>query len=84
MKQKLNEIIRERVLILDGAMGTRIQAYGLTEDDFRGTRFASSTILYRGNNDMLSLTRPDVILDIHRHYLQAGADIITTNTFSSQ
>ena len=71
-------------MILDGAMGTRIQAYGLTEDDFRGTRFVGGTIQYRGNNDMLSLTRPDVIADIHRRYLQAGADIITTNTFSSQ
>ncbi|SEN29925.1 methionine synthase (B12-dependent) [Prevotella sp. ne3005] len=80
----LNEIIRERILILDGAMGTKIQTYGLTEEDFRGDRFAHFTGQMKGNNDVLSLTRPDVIADIHRLYLEAGADIIATNTFSSQ
>ena len=80
----LNDIIKERILILDGAMGTKIQTYGLTEEDFRGDRFAHFTGQMKGNNDVLSLTRPDVIADIHRQYLEAGADIIATNTFSSQ
>ena len=80
----LNDIIRERILILDGAMGTKIQTYGLTEEDFRGDRFADFIGQMKGNNDVLSLTRPDVIADIHRQYLEAGADIIATNTFSSQ
>lgn len=71
-------------MILDGAMGTMVQGYGLSEDDFRGERFKDATGQMKGNNDMLSLTRPDVILDIHRRYLKAGADIIETNTFSSQ
>ena len=65
-------------------MGTKIQTYGLTEEDFRGDRFADFIGQMKGNNDVLSLTRPDVILDIHRQYLEAGADIIATNTFSSQ
>ena len=65
-------------------MGTMIQSYGLTEEDFRGERFADSDIQMKGNNDILNITRPDVILDIHRRYLRAGADIISTNTFSSQ
>ena len=80
----LDDIIKERILILDGAMGTKIQTYGLTEEDFRGDRFAQFTGQMKGNNDVLSLTRPDVIADIHRQYLEAGADIIATNTFSSQ
>ena len=82
--KKLNDIIKERVLILDGAMGTKIQTYGLGEADFRGERFKYIPGQLKGNNDVLSLTRPDVIADIHRAYLAAGADIITTNTFSSQ
>ena len=82
--KRLNDIIRERILILDGAMGTKIQTYGLTEEDFRGDRFAAIPGQMKGNNDILSLTRPDVIADIHRQYLEAGADIIATNTFSSQ
>ncbi len=80
----LNDIIKNRILILDGAMGTKIQTYGLTESDFRGDRFKDVVGQMKGNNDMLSLTRPDVIEDIHRQYLLAGADIIATNTFSSQ
>ena len=84
MGSKLNDIIKERILILDGAMGTKIQTYHLTEEDFRGNRFTNLEGQLKGNNDILSLTRPDVILDIHRLYLQAGADIIATNTFSSQ
>ena len=84
MRSRLNDIIKERILILDGAMGTKIQTYHLTEEDFRGDRFTHLEGQLKGNNDILSLTRPDVILDIHRLYLQAGADIIATNTFSSQ
>lgn len=80
----LEEIIQQRILILDGAMGTMIQHYHLTEEDFRGERFRHITWQMKGNNDILSLTRPDVIEDIHRKYLEAGADIIETNTFSSQ
>jgi 5-methyltetrahydrofolate--homocysteine methyltransferase len=74
----------ERILILDGAMGTMIQRRGLGEADFRGARLADHAHELKGNNDLLVLTRPDVILDIHREYLEAGADIIETNTFSSQ
>lgn len=72
------------VLVLDGAMGTLIQTYGLEEKDFRGNLFPDIEWQMQGNNDVLTLTRPDVIADIHRRYLQAGADIICTNTFSSQ
>lgn len=80
----LQEIIKERILILDGAMGTMIQQYGLKEEDFRGERFKDVPGLMKGNNDILCLTRPDVVADIHRKYLDAGADLITTCTFSSQ
>ena len=76
-------LVRERILVLDGAMGTMIQQYNLTEEDFRGERFAQIPGQLKGNNDILCLTRPDVIQDIHRKYLVAGADIIETNTFSS-
>ena len=79
----LAESIRQRLLILDGAMGTMIQRRGLTEADFRGTRFAQSPVPLKGNNDLLCLTRPDVVEDIHRRYLEAGADIIETNTFNA-
>ena len=93
MKSRLNDIIKERILILDGAMGTKIQQYGLGEADFRGEgnqnipsilKTLSPQVQLKGNNDVLSITRPDVIADIHRAYLAVGADIITTNTFSSQ
>ena len=80
----LNEIIKDRVLVLDGAMGTMIQTYNLSEADFRGEWFGNFMGQMKGNNDVLNLTRPDVIADIHRRYLEAGADIIETNTFSSQ
>ena len=72
------------MLILDGAMGTMIQTYNLAETDFRGSRFTDFKGQMKGNNDVLNLTRPDVVTDIHRRYLRAGADIIETNTFSSQ
>ena len=80
---KLGSLVRERILILDGAMGTMIQQYNLTEEDFRDERFSQIPGQMKGNNDLLCLTRPDVIQDIHRKYLAAGADIIETNTFSS-
>ena len=80
----IHDIIKQRILVLDGAMGTMIQQYGLNEDDFRGERFKDVPGLMKGNNDILCLTRPDVIADIHRKYLEAGADMITTCTFSSQ
>ena len=80
---KLEEILTDRILILDGAMGTMIQRYKLTEADFRGERFKESQTLLKGNNDLLSLTRPDVIAQIHSEYLEAGSDIIETNTFNS-
>ena len=83
MKQ-IQDIVKEKIMILDGALGTVIQKRGLTEEDFRGERFKDAEGQTKGNNDMLNLTRPDVILDIHRRYLSAGADIIETNTFSSQ
>jgi len=83
-QHQLERAASERILILDGAMGTMIQRRQLQEADFRGTRFADHGRELKGNNDLLVLTRPDVILDIHREYLEAGADIIETNTFSSQ
>ena len=73
-----------RILVLDGAMGTMIQRFGLSEADFRGSRFGGSAVMLKGNNDVLNITRPDIIDGIHRKYLEAGADIITTNTFNSQ
>ena len=84
MKKNIREAIKERILVLDGAMGTEIQKYNLTEDDFRGERFRDLPGMMKGNNDMLNITRPDVISDIYRRYLEAGADIITANTFSCQ
>lgn len=83
MKISISQLVPERILILDGAMGTMIQQYNLKEEDFRNERLASIPGQLKGNNDLLCLTRPDVIRDIHRKYLEAGADIIETNTFSS-
>jgi len=83
MKPTIQQLVSERILILDGAMGTMIQQYNLREEDFRNERFAHIPGQMKGNNDLLCLTRPDVIKDIHRKYLEAGADIIETNTFSS-
>ncbi len=76
--------MQERILLLDGAMGTMIQGYGLTEDDFRGEVYKDVPGLMKGNNDVLNVTRPDVVEEIHRKYLEAGSDIIETNTFSCQ
>ena len=81
-RHSLPELLRQRLLILDGAMGTMIQRHPLTEEDFRGTRFADHPRPLRGNNDLLSITRPDIIRGIHAEYFAAGADMVETNTFS--
>jgi 5-methyltetrahydrofolate--homocysteine methyltransferase len=80
--KKIEDILKERILILDGAMGTMIQRHKLEEGDFRGDRFKNHSHLLKGNNDLLSITRPDIIKDIHAQYFEAGADIAETNTFS--
>jgi 5-methyltetrahydrofolate--homocysteine methyltransferase len=82
--EALTAALRERILVMDGAMGTMVQRHGLSEEDFRGDRFADWGQDVRGNSDMLSLTQPDVIRAIHREYLEAGADLVETNTFSAQ
>jgi 5-methyltetrahydrofolate--homocysteine methyltransferase len=83
MKKTIQECLNERILIIDGAMGTMIQQYKLDEKDYRGERFKDWHKDVRGNNDLLSLTQPQIIQAIHKSYLEAGADIIETNTFSS-
>ena len=80
----IQELVRERILVLDGALGTMIQKYNLSEEDFRGARFVEKPGQMKGNNDLLCLTAPHVIQDIHRKYLEVGADIIETNTFNAQ
>ena len=82
-KEMRNELKNHR-LLLDGAMGTMVQEYRLCEEDFRGELFRDVPVQLKGNNDVLVLTRPDIVYDIHKKYLAAGADIITTDTFSSQ
>ena len=82
MKQ-LEDLLKERILVLDGAMGTMIQAYNFKEDDYRGIRFQEHPSPLQGNNDLLSLTQPEAIKTIHTKYFEAGADIVETNTFSS-
>ena len=84
MLNNLYDIVKERILVLDGAMGTMIQQCGLTEEDFRGERFAHLPGLQKGNNDLLCLSRPEVIAGIHNRYLAAGADIIETCSFNTQ
>ena len=79
---QIEDLIKERILVLDGAMGTMIQRYKLQEADFRGERFKDYHMDIKGNNDLLSITRPDVIAQVHHEYLEAGADIIETNTFN--
>ena len=79
----IKQALAERILILDGAMGTCIQKFGLTEADFRGSEFANHPVMLKGNNDILNLTAPQVIAEVHQMYVDAGADIIETNTFSS-
>lgn len=82
MPHLIEEVARERVLVLDGAMGTMIQRHKLGEEDYRGTQFAEWPSDLKGNNDLLSITQPDIIRGIHEQYLAAGADILETNTFS--
>ena len=82
-EQQLRSLLKERILLLDGAMGTMIQSYGLQENDYRGERFAGHGCELKGNNDLLTLTQPDIISAIHGAFLDAGADIICTNTFNS-
>src|SRR4030088_1346574 len=81
---ELRQLLEKRILVIDGAMGTMIQRYRLDEAAFRGARFTNHPRDLKGNNDLLSLTQPQVIEEIHRQYLEAGADIIETNTFNAQ
>jgi len=83
LKADIRKILRERIVVLDGAMGTMIQRHRLTEEQYRGSRFATHPQSLRGNNDLLSLTQPEIIRSIHLDYLRAGADIISTNTFNA-
>ena len=79
----IQQEIQKRILVLDGAMGTMLQRYNFSEEDFRGERFKDWHLDVKGNNDLLCLTQPHIITEIHKQYLDAGADIIETNTFSS-
>ena len=81
--RNLDDLLRQRILVLDGAMGTMIQRFKLSEAQYRGQRFAQVRKDVQGNNELLSLTRPDIIRDIHEGYLAAGADLIETNTFGA-
>jgi methionine synthase I (cobalamin-dependent) len=83
VRARLAQLLSERILVLDGAMGTMVQQYALSEADFRGERFRRHTHDVKGNNDLIILTRPDIVSAVHHAYLEAGADIIETNTFSS-
>lgn len=82
MKEKIYKALEERILVLDGAMGTMLQRYKFTEPDFRGERFKDWPVSVQGNNDLLSLTQPKAIAEVHAKYFEAGADIVETNTFS--
>src|SRR5438445_8950355 len=82
-EQMLRQLAAERILVLDGAMGTMIQALGLDEEGYRGARFDAWNREVRGNNDLLNLSQADKIRDLHLAYFRAGADIVSTNTFSS-
>ena len=81
---KIKDLLKEKILVIDGAMGTMIQRHQLTESDYRGERFTNWRCDVKGNNDLLCITQPRIIIDIHKQYLAAGANIIETNTFSSQ
>src|SRR6478609_3718427 len=80
----IRDLLNERILIIDGAMGTMIQRHKLKEEDYRGERFKDWSSDLKGNNDLLCLTQPQIIKEIHKQYLEAGADIIETNTFNAQ
>lgn len=79
---KIQQAIKERILVLDGAMGTMLQRNNFSEEDFRGERFKDFPHPLKGNNDLLSITQPEAVKQVHRFYFQAGADIVETNTFS--
>jgi len=81
--KKIEHIMRDRILVLDGAMGTMLQSYGLNEEDFRGERFADHPCDLKGNHDILCLTQPKIVEDIHDSYFRAGADLVETNTFNA-
>src|SRR6202521_36068 len=83
VEAELRRLARERILVLDGAMGTMIQTLGLNEEGYRGPRFDAWNRDVRGNNDLLNLSRPEAVRDIHLAYFRAGADLVSTNTFSS-
>ena len=78
----IREAIQKHILVLDGAMGTMLQQYDFSEEDFRGERFKDYPSPLKGNNDLLSITQPEAIAEVHRKYFEAGADIVETNTFS--
>ncbi|MBS0009973.1 MAG: homocysteine S-methyltransferase family protein, partial [Bacteroidales bacterium] len=82
-ENELHILVRDRILVLDGAMGTMIQQYGLAEEDYRGEMFKDHPVAQKGNNDLLNITQPGIIREIHRKYLEAGADILSTNTFNA-
>ena len=79
----IKEILNNKIMVFDGAMGTMLQSYDLTESDFRADRFTNHTIDLKGNNDLLCLTRPDIVGKIHKEYFESGADIVETNTFNA-
>ena len=81
--ETFKKLLEEKILVIDGAMGTMIQRHNLTEKDFRGERFKNHSHDLKGNNDLLSITQPEIIKGIHRAYFEAGADIIETNTFNA-
>ncbi|MGH9842907.1 MAG: homocysteine S-methyltransferase family protein, partial [Blastocatellia bacterium] len=83
-KEKLEQLLRQRIVIIDGAMGTMIQRYNLDEAAYRGEQFKDWPSDLKGNNDLLSITQPQIIKEIHRQYLEAGAEILETNTFNAQ
>ena len=83
MKVSIQDLLKDRILLLDGAMGTSIQEYGLSEKDYQGSRFKEHSCDLMGNNDLLSITQPEIIKEIHKNFLEAGADIIETNTFNA-
>ena len=83
MESTFIQLLKDKIVILDGAMGTCIQQYKLNEEDYRGERFKDSQYEQKGNNDLLSLTKPEVIKEIHREYYKAGSDIVETNSFNA-
>ena len=83
MANKLYEVLESRILLLDGGFGTMVQQYGFTEEDYRGERFRDWNVLLKGCNDLLAVTRPGAVREIHVKYLQAGADIIETDSFNA-